>query len=276
MDYRSFRWNKPCEVEDFAHPRLAATMSRVFPATQAGPYRKEWEVAMAVLAAETHLQPDQRQFALGVGAGTEATTFYLTNLFRWVFATDIYADSSWSGDSPLDMLHAPERHSRGIPFRKSRLIVQHRDGRNLEHEDRTFDFIYSCGSIEHFGEPADIQRAAREMGRVLRPGGILTVSTEYCVRGAPGYLESDTLLLSADDLMKLIVHPSGCVPIDDPVFGVSEDTLAAPVAYAIAIQDRIAMMHGKRSVWSQYPHVVIDNGETAWTSYHLTLRKPEA
>ena len=43
----------------------------------------------------------------------------------------------------------------------------------LRYPDDTFDGIFSSGSIEHFGDLQDVANAAYEMGRVLKPGGVL-------------------------------------------------------------------------------------------------------
>lgn len=275
-------WNKPCEIEDFSDPLLAGVIRAVFPRQAAvaddwprgREYRKQWEIGMAVLAARTFLPESRRQFALGIGAGTEATSFALTHDFRWVFATDLYAGTEWQQDSPPAMLFAPERFAYETPFRKRRLVVQQMDARNLDHEDGTFDFIYSCGSIEHFGTRKQIRQASVEMGRVLSPGGIIAISTEYCARGAPGYLVHDTLLLGPGDLRELIVEPSGCTPVDELRFDVSEATLRTAVRRQDALRDRVRMQHDPHLPWSQYPHMVLHEDDRAWTSYHLTLRKP--
>ena len=269
-------WNKPCEVEDFADPAMADAIRRIFPDDcDYGAYRKHWEIAMAVRAAATLLPAARRKVAVGVGAGKEASSFYLTHLFDEVIATDLYRTPAWPLDSPPDMLHHPERYAGGTPFVPGRLRVQHMDGRALEFADAAADFLYSSGSIEHFGTFDDIRRAASEMGRVLRPGGIIAISTELCVRGQAGYLQPDTLLLSMDMLQDLIVRPSGCLPVDELRSTLSAATLAHPVAFAFAARDRVRMHQSGSRRWSQYPHIVIEDGDRAWTSYHLTLRKPQ-
>ena len=149
---------------------------------------------MAILSMQRHLTEDNRNLALGVGAGKEHTSFFLTNFFRWVFATDLYASSGWDYASPPEMLIEPEKVGPRWDYNPRRLVVQHMDGTNLRFEDNTFDFIFSCSSIEHFGRPDDIIRAAREMGRVLKPGGIIAISTEYLLTGPFRFL-----LLDADN-----------------------------------------------------------------------------
>jgi SAM-dependent methyltransferase len=229
---------------------------------------------MAVLAARTLLPDSRREFALGVGAGTKATSFYLTNLFRWVLATDPHASDDRAQDSPPAMLSSPERFAGDTPFRKRHLVVQNMDACNVEHEDATFALIYSCSSIEHFGTREQIKQASAEMGRVLKPGGILAISTEYCVRGTPGYLVHDTPLLGPDDICELIVAPSGCDPVDDLRFQVSEATLRNPLRQRDALRDRIRMQSDPGIPWSQYPHLLLVEDERVWTSYQLTLRQP--
>src|SRR5262245_44423892 len=109
-------WNKACEIEDFADAAIAGAIRRVFPEEAGnGAYRKHWEIAMAGLAAETLLPPERRVRALGVGAGKEATLFYLTNIFEEVVASDLYHSTAWPLDSPAGMLTHPERYARGMP-----------------------------------------------------------------------------------------------------------------------------------------------------------------
>lgn len=48
------------------------------------------------------------------------------------------------------------------------------DIQNIAHADSTFDVIFSCETIEHVPDPT---RAVRELGRVLKPGGTLFLTT---------------------------------------------------------------------------------------------------
>jgi SAM-dependent methyltransferase len=276
--------NKPCEIEDFSNPELAAVMREIFPeearADPAWPrgreWRKHWENSMAVLAMLRELPRERRQLALGVGAGTEATSFYLTNHFRLVLATDLYGRSAdWMEDAPPGMLFQPEVYAQSTPFQRKRLVVQNMDARRIEREDDTFDFIYSSSSIEHFGDRDEIRQAAREMGRVLKPGGVMAISTEICLEGRAGWLSGNTRIFSPADIRELIIAPSGCVPVDGPCFRISEATLACPVKFNEALEDLARQRKKLQSGWSRYPVVVLRQDRLCWTSYHLTLKKPQ-
>jgi SAM-dependent methyltransferase len=275
--------NKPCNVEDFSDPALLQILRTIFPAeAQAAgwprgqEYRKHWEIAMAVLAMHRELPEHRRNLALGVGAGTEATSFYLTNHFRIVFATDLYAGPEWMHDAPPAMLYRPEIYAGQVPFQPRRLVVQNMDARRIEHEDETFDFIYSSSSIEHFGEPHEIRRAAAEMGRVLKPGGIIAISTELCVEGRAGGLNENTLLFSPDEVHDLIIAPTGCTPVDEISFQVSPATRSRPVVFEDALQDCARQQQCGQTGWSQYPHILLRCQDRLWTSLHLTLKKLES
>jgi SAM-dependent methyltransferase len=275
--------NKPCELEDFGNPELAAVMRQIFPAeANADPAwpcgredRKHWEVSMAVLAMRRELPNERRNMALGVGAGTEATSFYLTQHFRFVFATDLYARfTEWATYAPAAMLFQPEVYAESTPFERRRLVVQNMDAGRIDHEDETFDFIYSSSSIEHFGKPDEIRQAAREMGRVLKAGGVMAISTELCLDGKPGRLSGNTLIFSPGDIRKLIIEASGCDPVDEPSFRISDTTLAGKVILDEALQDQARQRSKTQRGWSRYPHIVLCKDDRYWTSYHLALRKP--
>lgn len=309
--------NKVLALEDFTHPELLTVLREVFPheLERFGPgwpagreYRKDWEVGMAVLALDRGgvLGPDAR--ILGVGAGNEPTIFHLTTRAGSVHATDLYlaeptprpkslsrrlgalsramADvvrpsrrgtRAWEESANLQMFLDPGRYWPR-PWNERRLVVQHMNGLHLRYEDATFDGIFSSGSIEHFGGHDDVRRAAREMARVLRPGGILSISTEYRVAG-PGPGLPGILMFDAAELSDLIVRESGLVPVDDLALPTAADAIGPVGAFAAAADNVRAHVaeHGEilfhRLTWPEYPAVALREGERVWTSCHLALRK---
>lgn len=284
--------NKVCEIEDFADPELVSVMSDVFayklphmpPGYPRGSeYRKDWEIAMAVRALRDGgaLRPDAQ--ILGVGAGTEDTSFYLTRHAGRVVATDRYlSPGEWGDVAPAAMLVDPASVAP-YEFDHTRLVVQHMDGRRLRFDDATFDGVFSSGSIEHFGDLADIAAAAYEMGRVLKPGGVLTLSTELLLSGPPGGRGiPGTLLFSPDDLRRYVIEASGLEPVDELLLEVSQPTLTTQRDLARAVRERevrIGGDHGRRS-WPgdpglELPHLVVVSDGYVFASVHLALRKTE-
>ena len=271
----SLPYNKACGLEDFADPELAAVLREVYSypgAQETGPgaeRRKQWEVAMSVRALRDFgaLRPDAE--ILGVGAGTETTVFYLTRHARRVIATDLYlAPGDWEREAHPLMVVAPERLAP-MPFERDRLVVQHMDGRWLRFPDDSFDGIFSSGSIEHFGGFEDIAAAACEMGRVLKPGGVLTLSTEFLLEGPPGSAGwPGVVLFSAETLRRQIIEASGLKPVDAPDLAVSERTLATGKPLLEMIRE---IENGRET----FPHVVLTHEGQVFGSVHLTLRKAE-
>ncbi len=64
---------------------------------------------MDLPAEERHSVLRDDAVVLGVGAGQETTTLYVTNFVRPVFATNLYVIADeWQGDAPVTMPTDPE------------------------------------------------------------------------------------------------------------------------------------------------------------------------
>ncbi|MGI8728817.1 MAG: class I SAM-dependent methyltransferase [Solirubrobacteraceae bacterium] len=279
--------SKPLDLEDFRSGDTRKTIREVFAhEVQAtggawptgSEYRKHWEVAMAVRALRSHgaLRPDAQ--ILGVGAGNEPTLFWLTRHVARVFATDLYLGDEWDESAAPEMFTNPGRFWPA-QWDPRRLVVQHMDGRDLTHPDASFDGVFSSSSIEHFGTGEDVARAIDEAYRVLRPGGVLSLSTELRIAGdGPGL--PGILLFTARQLDELVVRRcpwEAGVSIDRPPSPATLETcqqfedVAADVRAHVAENGAI-LFHRLR--WTTYPHLVLQHGEHIWTSVHLALRKP--
>ena len=265
-----------CGIEHFSDEGLRTLLVDAFPdegARTAGfprgvEYRKHWEVAMALRAFRDLgvLHPDAR--ILGVGAGTERTVFHLSRHVAEVVATDVYLGTGASeGEAQLLMLVSPWSCTRA-DFDPARLTVRHMDGRVLDFPDGSFDGVVSPSSIQRFGTDEEIAAAAFEMGRVLRPGGIAVISTDYLVmgpsgaRGWPGYR-----LFSETDLRRLIVEAGGLELVGDLDLRVSPATLETA-------RDVAALLEGRgeeRGI--AVPHLVAAREGQVFTSVQVTLRK---
>jgi SAM-dependent methyltransferase len=270
---------KLCELADFSDPELRELIRDVFasdreyfgePEFPSGrEYRKYWEVAMTLRAFRAYEALREDAEVLGVGAGHEATIYWLTRHVGRVVATDLYAEEDvWSEtDSGADMLTDPGRYWDG-PWNPERLEVRNMSGLDLQFEDESFDAIFSSSSIEHFGDFGDVRRSVEEMYRVLRPGGVIALATEFRLEG-PGLGLPGLLRFDEPELRSLLLDGIWWDPATQLDTSISEETLSSPVYSPDAVADTEA---GKRG-WSQYPHIVLYEGPYRWTSVHVALIK---
>jgi ubiquinone/menaquinone biosynthesis C-methylase UbiE len=131
------------------------------------------------------------------------------------------------------------------------------DGRRLDLPDDSFDVVLSFSSIEHFGGHAAATESLREMGRVVRPGGVVVVTTELVVNGV-----SHQEFFLPEQVFRDLIEPSGLGLIEDIDFALSKETLSIVVNAGYAGWEEIT------------PHVLIRHGDMVWTSIVLFLEKP--
>ena len=269
---------KLCDLPDFADPELAELIRDVFASDaerfggrrfpEGREYRKYWEIAMALRAFRSHGIFRDDAEVLGVGAGHEATIYWLTRHVGRVVATDRYRmDDSWSEtDTGADMISDPGRYWEG-PWEPDRLEVRDMDAHRLEFPDASFDAVFSSSSLEHFGDFAEIRRAVEEIHRVLRPGGVAALSTEFRLDGPSMDFWPGIKMFDEAELRSLLLDGLWWDPADPLDTRISDAALASAVDYQEALADQEAGREG----WSSYPHVVLRDRGFRWTSVHLAL-----
>ena len=128
------------------------------------------------------------------------------------------------------------------------------DGRHLEFPDDTFDVAYSLSSIEHFGGIEGAAQTMREMARVLKPGGMLALATEYVIAGPPHeetFQPAEIAALIAQSGLALVE------PIDERVYRRYETDAG----------------RSRTTIPYQSPHMTVRLGDTVFTSVMVFLRK---
>ena len=145
-------------------------------------HRKDWEWAHGVKAMKKFNKLNDNCTALGVGAGREEILFYLANMLKHVYATDVYDGKEWNNFAPFDFPENPKKYAP-FPYKENALTVLRMDGKALKFPSETFDIAFSFSSIEHFGgeNHSGALKSLQEVERVLKKGGIAIITTEYII-----------------------------------------------------------------------------------------------
>src|SRR5262245_37501360 len=187
------------------------------PIDKAQMHRKAYELTQTIFGLQRLGTLTAHTRILSVGAGHEPILYWLANHVCKVVATDLYEgewQSKFSREGDPGVLEDPSRFAP-FPYRRDRLSFVRMNGARLAFSDASVDVVYSLSSVEHFGGVEGARGSVAEMARVLRPGGILALATEWCVRGSAG-----GEVFSPDEVRRVIDHPRLRLvqPIDDKVW----------------------------------------------------------
>ncbi len=279
--------NKLCCIEDFRHPDLLHWIRTIYSheIRRFGPKfpmgfedRRQWEIAMTVRTLSDHGLLHDRSEILGVGAGNEPTIFYLTRMVKRVFATDLYlnSDNGWA-EADWSMLKEPAINWP-FPWNPRRLVAQHMDGRELRYEDESFDGVFSSGSIEHFGTLDQIHQSMREIHRVLKPGGILALTTEFRIDG-PDFGSPGLIFFTPELIQERLIGDLAWTLLSPFDFRLSEETRRSECSQDKAMEKYLEhVKEHKRLLYHKlrhpsYPAIVMRQDPYIWTSVSLALRK---
>ncbi len=111
-----------------------------------------------------------------------------------------------------------------------------------------------------------MRRSIDEMFRVLRPGGVLSLSTEYRIEGPPPGIPGRPCFSSGAELEETVIG------------GPRAGGLLSPLDVHVSAGTRgtVQYLPGRRDARAaspHYPHIVLTTGPETWTSVHLALRK---
>jgi hypothetical protein len=271
------RFNTLCSLEAWQDASLVGAMRRMlpyyvdaFPTYPAGlEHRKHWEFAQLEVGLDRLGVLDSDATIISIGAGREELVFDLTNYVRWVFATDIYGSGNFAElEAEAGMLIDPDACAR-CAYRRNRLVVQYMDALDLRHEDETFDAAVSASSIEHFGSVDGAISSLREMARVVRRRGVVALTTECIINGAPRWTEPGLDLFTPDDIADIASAVPG-LELVEPLDLDASALQRLPVIPLPKAIDDAARGH------IDYPHVVLELNGRRWTSVSMFFRKRAA
>jgi SAM-dependent methyltransferase len=159
---------------------------------------------------------EQERGAIAVRAYSDAVNRAL--LERWlpartgtVLKTDLFDEATAEGlvglllgraervigiDVAPSIVHAAGERNPGMET-----VVA--DVKALPFEDGSIDVVVSNSTLDHFGSLGEIDRALRELARVLRPGGLLIVTLDN---------DANPVIWLRNRLPRTLLHRSGLVP----------------------------------------------------------------
>ena len=241
------KWDNPdwiAILRDLGHTDDKASM-----------HRKAYEFAQLIFGLRRLGTLTDSSRIVSVGAGHELVLYWLANHVRLMVATDLYGQA-WRDarghEADERVVVDPELYAP-FPFRREHLRFGIMSGQSLALGTGAFDVAYCLSSIEHFGGLPGAIAALREMARVVRPGGIVAVATEYVLSGPP---HEETFQPDAFD--ELLRQPGLELvqPVDVDVYR----------RYDYTVVD----LHENPY---QSPHMVVRFGETVFTTAMAFLRR---
>jgi SAM-dependent methyltransferase len=239
------------------------------------PDSKNWETAMALHSFDKHdLLKEGNRFA-GIGAGTEQLTELLANRGAIVFPVDRYLEqTAWSDVAPGGYMVSVSEYTQTSTNARN-IIPVHSDGRVLNLPSDFFDGVYSSGSIEHFGSLDAVEAAAAEIARILKPGGIASISTEFRLDGPEHtrWFDDNCILFTQDLLAKHVVQPSGLIPLGIPDNRPSSKTFETRKC----LTDFLSSTKNMRTFEDKtdaYPNLILYHEGFLFCSVHILLKKP--
>jgi len=277
--------SKTIDIEDFSAPELIPYLREIneeeairfgSSADEIVVDSKQWECACALRALDAAQAASPGSWVAGVGAGIEGTIFALARRGCLVFPVDRYLHRTvWSDVAPAGMMVDPARFSQ-LPFPRGHVIPVHSNALRLNLPDGRFDGVFSSGSIEHFGSLDNVAEAAREIGRILKPGGVASIATEFRLEGPAdrAWFDDNVILFTPELLDRYIVRPSG-LSLRAPVrFEQSARTFESRQNLVDFLQ-RAQNIHTIEEKRAAYPNLVLYHDGFLFCSIVLTLYKDE-
>lgn len=282
----SLPWSKVVDIDDFESLELRPHLQEIHHAdtTRFGSMPGDiacdslhWQCAMALRAFEQAGASAFGRLIAGIGAGTDATLFSLARRGAVVLAVDRYLDRTPTSDaSPAGMLIDPSRYTDvGTP--RGHVIALRSNPTQLNLPSNSLDAVFCTHCLEHLGSLEKVALAAREIGRVLKPGGVASIATEFRLDGPLDIASFDdgVILFTAKTLDKYVVQASG-LTLREPLSLDQSDRTFATRPTLLDFVQRGQAVHAVEEKRALSPNLVIYHDGFLFCSVVLTLYKDVA
>jgi len=221
-------------------------------------HRKIWEYIQIIyiLKDSGYLYPKNK--GLAIGAGREYILYYLAHKIKEIVGVDIYKGKYYGGEDNSLIPKNPYKFAPFLyPAEKLNLLTM--DAGNLDFNKNSFDFIFSASSIEHFGSIENIIKSAREMYRVLKPGGGCAITTELKLNRLGSNIPN-TKVFKLKTLVNIFKKAGFKININEEKINLEDQYLYNWVKLPEEINKR--------------PHVILRFLNTVFTSFSFVCIKP--
>lgn len=221
-------------------------------------HRKLWEFTKLVQALQALDLCTPNSIGLSVAAGHERVLYYLARYVRQIIATDVYGDSDFSQhEANSQVLTSGDRYAP-YDYPRERLQFLYMNALKLDFPEGLFDFAFCLSSIEHFGGVRNAAQAIREMGRVVKPGGLVFVTTDCTLNG---YVTNE--VFSRKQIQTLVAENSDL-------------RLLAPISWEVSDGSLQHVLNMRRDDLAVSPHLNLRLFASVFTSISLVLQKPDS
>ncbi len=246
--------NKVCRISDCKNSLWSKGFEDLlFPSNQELFHRKIWEFCQIIYGLRKLKRLSPEAIALGIGCGHEELMYFLANKIKMVYAIDLYEEAYLGGEGDNDVLVHPDKYAP-FHYRNDHLKIMKMNAKNLQFDDNTFDFIFSLSSIEHFGSRKSQLEALKEMRRVLKPAGILAITTELILNRIGRRNE----YFRIEEIEKLI-QEAGFIIKEPFDLSIEKELADSPLSLPMEV--------------FKTPHVILRNLNTIHTSLSLFAEK---
>ncbi|MDR3467169.1 MAG: methyltransferase domain-containing protein [Xanthobacteraceae bacterium] len=233
-----------------------------------------WQCAMTMRAFDRHGLLGSGALVAGIGAGIESPLYALAAGGCVVVAADRYLDATPRAVlTPAGMMARPESFT-SISYPRGNIIPVNADARALNLPSERFDAAYVANLLEHLGSGEAVAAAAEEIGRILKLGGVASVSTEFRLDGPADREDFDSrwMLFTRQRIDQLIVRPSGLRLVADDFSAPSNGTFAGKRILS-DFRSPAGSLESLRASRDMPPNLVMFHDGFLFCSVHLTLRK---
>jgi SAM-dependent methyltransferase len=178
--------SKLCDLSDWSEPAFADLAERIMgdpSCKQPFLHRKIWEFAKAVEALQHHGVWHENSMGLSVAGGKERFLYFAANEVKRIVSADIYGCGDFRFDEADESFLQDPSSYAPFPYREDALDIARMNALSLGFPEDMFDFVVCFSSVEHFGGIGAVRRSIGEMTRVLRPGGVLVITTDCSLNG---------------------------------------------------------------------------------------------